>query len=315
MSQETPFFSIAIPAFKISFFEECLQSVLSQTFQDFEVIIINDASPDPLEDIIAKYPDERVIYKKNDVGYGGYHVIDNWMACLKLAKGNYFMCIGDDDRLLPDCLQKYSSLIRQYPNFKIYHAGTQFINENSEIVSIQEPRPPKESVWSIVWHQWFKHRTILIGDYLFQTDFLRNQGGFVWFPYAWGSDSCTVYHIAACGGGIANMQDFAFQYRINNQSISLSRSLNKQKLIACSQAKEWVKNFLANSPSNPNDIFYWKDLCRGFNDYYDSLYKSLITGDIKANHSIKNIVYWLRHGKKYQLSIPSVILCILHGFH
>ena len=308
-----PLFSIAVPAFKINFFEECIQSVLQQTYEDFELIIVNDASPDPLEDIVAKYPDPRIIYKKNDVGYGGYNVVGNWMECLKLAKGKYFMCIGDDDRLLPDCLEKYVALIGQYPEYKLYHAGTQLINEDSQIFNLQEPRPSVESAWSMVWHRWFRRRTTYIGDFLFETDYLKQQGGFIWFPYAWGSDQCTVYKIAACTGGIANMQDYAFQYRCSNKTISNTNSISKVKIDACVQAKAWFKEFLSEPPTDQYDIIYWKVLCNGINDYFDEQYKKLITLDIRANRSVGNILYWIRNAGKYHLSVPSVILCILHG--
>ena len=308
-----PLFSIAIPAFKIDFFEECLQSVLRQSYQDFEVIIVNDASPDPLEDVVSKFDDPRIVYKKNEVGFGGYNVCGNWTECLKLARGKYFMCIGDDDKLLPDCLEKYVELIKQYPDFKIYHAGTQFINEKSEIINYQEPRPIVESAWSMIWHRWFKNRSIIIGDFLFQTAFLKEQGGFVWFPYAWGSDECTAFLIAARGGGIANMQDFGFQYRYNDKSISNSRTIYKEKVEACAQKEEWLKSFLREAPKDPVDLIYWEVSCRGIKDHFGESFKRMITLDIKANHSIGTILYWLKTGKKYQVSVPAVILCILHG--
>lgn len=308
-----PLFSIAIPAFKIDFFEECLQSVLQQSYQDFEVIIVNDASPDPLEDVVSKYDDPRIVYKKNEVGFGGYNVCGNWTECLKLATGKYFMCIGDDDKLLPDCLEKYVELIKQYPDFKIYHAGTQFINEKSEIINLQEPRPKVESAWSMIWHRWFLNRSIIIGDFLFQTAFLKEQGGFIWLPYAWGSDECTAFFIAARGCGIANMQDFAFQYRYNDKSISNSRKYHKEKVAAYYQEKEWIESFLVEEPTDPVDRIYWRVICQGVNDYFGVRYKNQVISDIKANHSIGNILYWIRNGKKYQLSIPSIIVCVLHG--
>ena len=309
----TPYFSIAIPAYKINFFEECLQSVLQQTFQNYEVIIVNDASPDPIEDIVTKYHDERIVYKRNAIGFGGYNVVGNWMECLNLAKGRYFMCIGDDDCLLPDCLAKYVALIKHYPDYKIYHAGTQIIDEKSEVINLQEPRPPLESAWSMIWHRWFKNRTTVIGDFLFDTVYLKDQGGFIWFPYAWGSDDCTATFIASQSGGIVNMQDYAFLYRQSPKTISSSKSIYKEKIDACNQTKAWYQSFLANIPSNSLDIVYWKVVCQGIDNHFEESYKRMITFDMKANRSIRNILYWLRNGKKYHLSIPAVTLCILHG--
>ncbi len=310
-----PLFSIAVPAFKSNFLHDCVQSVLEQSFRDFELIIVNDASPEPLDDIVSEFHDNRIIYKKNAVGYGGYNVVGNWMECLNLAKGKYFMCIGDDDRLLPDCLDKYVALIEQYPNCKLFHAGTQFINEKSEVINLQEPRPPFESAWSMIWHRWFKNRSLVIGDFLFDTEYLKDQGGFVWFPYAWGSDACTAYKIAANSGGMVNMQDFAFQYRHNAKTISNSKSLFKEKILASFQTKEWYKSFLAEAPSDSLDKVYWRVICNGLEDYFGENHKRMIIFDIKADHSLKNLLFWIKNAKKYQLSIPAVMLCILHGLH
>ncbi len=104
---KSPKFSIAIPAYKSSFLQECIQSVLDQSFADFELIIINDNSPNNLEPIINDFSDSRIKYKKLNPGNGGLNVSHTWNQCLQFAQGEFFMCIGDDDRLLPDCLLKY----------------------------------------------------------------------------------------------------------------------------------------------------------------------------------------------------------------
>ena len=48
-------YTIAIPAYKSDFLKECIESILNQTFQDFELIIIDDASPYPIREIISQF--------------------------------------------------------------------------------------------------------------------------------------------------------------------------------------------------------------------------------------------------------------------
>ena len=50
-------YTIAIPAYKSDFLKECIESILNQTFQDFELIIIDDASPYPIREIISQFND------------------------------------------------------------------------------------------------------------------------------------------------------------------------------------------------------------------------------------------------------------------
>ena len=53
-------FSILIPAYKAAFLEECINSCLHQTYSDYEIIIVNDCSPNKLEEIIGKFSDNRI---------------------------------------------------------------------------------------------------------------------------------------------------------------------------------------------------------------------------------------------------------------
>ena len=305
----SPKFSIAVPAFKKSFIKECIDSVLSQTYPDFELIIVDDASPEDLDSVICTYSDPRIIHRKNAVGFGAYNVSKNWDECLKYASGEYFMCIGDDDKLLPDCLEKYVSLIESFPDFPIYHAGTQMIDANSKIISLQEKRPLVESAYSMIWHRWFSSRKTYIGDYLFRTSVLRQMGGFIWFPFAWGSDEQSVYYAASLGK-IANMQSFGFQYRVNNQTITFSRDHYKGKTEAHRLAKQWYGPFLEKEPQDPDDRLYWKFIKDGLDEHFRQLYMQNIKDDICFN-SLKNIRHWIRTRSDYELSMKDILKCYL----
>lgn len=309
----SPTFSIAIPAFKRSFLGECIDSVLSQTYGCFELIIVNDNSPEDLEAILSHYSDSRIIYQKNAIGYGAFDVSKNWNKCLELARGDYFMCIGDDDRLLPDCLEKYLSLIKSYPDCAIYHAGTQLINEDSKIISLQESRPSQESAYSMIWHRWFGSRKTFIGDFLFRTNLLKESGGFIWFPFAWGSDEQTVYFMAS-KGGIANMQDYGFQYRVNRQTISYSRDNYKGKIEAYRLGKKWYADFLKDAPTDPKDQVFWSFIRNGLEAHYLDLYKLVLKDDFCYN-GIHNFHYWQKKRKTYGLSFKDILYCYLIGLN
>lgn len=308
----TPYFSIAIPAFKRAFLKECIQSVLNQTFTDFELIIINDNSPENLEEIIRSFKDPRIIYQKNTVGFGALNISKNWDECLKLARGNFFMCIGDDDKLLPDCLEKYISLINDFPGYNVYHAGTQLIDENSEVIDLQESRPIMESSYSMIWHSWFRARKTYIGDFLFDTESIKKFGGFLWFPYAWGSDEQTIYAIAS-DSGVVNMQNFGFQYRVNSQSISGSKDYYMGKAEAWRLGKEWFKQFLLKEPSDPSDLLYWRLTRKWMDWYFNDRYQSMMKKDFRDNH-LKNYRFWLKNRKRFGLTRRSILFNLALGF-
>ena len=203
-------FTIAIPAFKSKFLGEAIESCLSQTYGNFEVVIVDDASPENLKSVVDRYHDDRIRFYRNEKNCGAVDVVDNWNICLSYAKGDYIICMGDDDRLLPCCLDEYLKLMEKYPGLGVYHAWTEIIDEDSVMFDLQQPRPEWESALSVAWNRWNGRNRQYIGDFCYEVERLRKDGGFFKLPMAWGRDDiCAVR--AAVGGGIAHTQRVCFQ--------------------------------------------------------------------------------------------------------
>ena len=108
-------FSVLIPAYKRKYLKEAIDSILLQTYCHFELIIVDDASPEDIKSVIAEYHDDRIRYFRNEKNCGAINVVDNWNICLAYTQGDYVICMGDDDRMLPCCLEEYCNLIEKYP--------------------------------------------------------------------------------------------------------------------------------------------------------------------------------------------------------
>ena len=239
-------FSVTIPAYKAQYLKEAIESVTRQTYTDWELIIVDDCSPEDLYTIVEPYlADKRIRYYRNEKNCGAVNVVDNWNICLNYCTGDYVICMGDDDRLLPQCLEEYKRLIGQYPDLNVYHCRTEIINEHGEIVNLQEPRPHWESVLSFLWNRWDQRNKQYIGDFCYNTNYLKNAGGYYKLPLAWGSDDITAV-LAAKEKGIANTETFCFQYRENQQTISSSISNIKIKIEARVSQLNWFTSFLTD---------------------------------------------------------------------
>ena len=231
-------FSIAIPAYKANFLEEAIKSCLSQTYKNFELVIVDDFSPEDLKSIVAPFlSDERVRYYRNEKNFGAVDVVDNWNRALSFCTGQYVICMGDDDRLMPCCLEEYAKLIEKYPGTKAFHAWSQIIDEKGNVTSLLESRPEWESAISFLWRRWGRGCEQFIGDFCFDIEELRRQNGFFKQPLAWASDDISSFR-AAMVNGIANTQTFCFQYRVNSLTISNSGNMDI-KLKAKKMEKEW----------------------------------------------------------------------------
>lgn len=291
-------FSITVPAYKARFFKECIESVLAQTYSNYELIIVNDDSPEDLDGIVSSFDDPRIRYYKNDKGFGGYYLVQNWNKCLDYCTGDYMICMGDDDKLLPCCLEEYVKLIKQIPGLNVYHAWTQIIDSKSNVVTMTPDRGLLESCYSIMWHR-VQGRRQFIGDYLFSVRNLREMGGFYFLPYAWGSDDITVWR-AAEKGGIANGQVPMFQFRISGLQIS-NTPHSEDKMKAVDLRNRWMWEFLEKEPDGEIDKIYHHDLVNGL---LDSDLKNhqcdLIERDLRAFGN-NRLDYWIEHREEYRI--------------
>ncbi len=112
-----PFFSIIIPVYnKEKFIEKTLQSVLNQTFTDFEVIVINDGSNDDSESKILKHQDNRINYfaKKNE----GVAVARNFG--ISKTSGSFICFLDADDYWYSDFLSTMKSYIDKLSTQKVF---------------------------------------------------------------------------------------------------------------------------------------------------------------------------------------------------
>ncbi len=102
--------SIIVPVYKTeAYLRKCLDSITQQTYQDFEVILVDDGSPDKCGEICDQYPDKRfrVIHKQN----GGLSDARN--AGIRIAKGDYITFVDSDDWVEPTLLEVLMDGIQQ----------------------------------------------------------------------------------------------------------------------------------------------------------------------------------------------------------
>jgi glycosyltransferase involved in cell wall biosynthesis len=303
---EITLFSITIPAYKEKFLKETIDSVLAQTYQNYELIIVNDASPYNLDCIIAQYSDSRIHYFKNEKNCGAKDVVDNWNICLSHAKGDYLICMGDDDKLIPCCLQVYADMIEKHPNVDLFHTRTEIIDEESNYICTLEERPEWESVYSLMYNYY----NSFIGDWLFKTETLKKNRGFYKLPYGWSSDYISAF-IAASNHGVVNINEPGFQYRGNALSISHDLTCIEEKINAVHSSIDWCLAFIADKhPDNVEDQRLIKLIKQSSLDSAIQGIEDMIEFDIRKGLWRRGW-FWFTHRKKHQISLLQYVRCVL----
>lgn len=301
-------FSIGIPAFKARFLYDCIASVLGQTYTDFELIIVNDASPEDVEGVVNNFSDKRIRYYVNEKNYGAENVVDNWNKCLSYALGDYFVLMGDDDLMMPNYMYEFSKLIDRYPNVNVFHCRTKEIDENSNFRTIHQNLPEWESVFDLMLNRLARNRGTFISDFVYKTKHLRNNGGFYKLPLAWASDDITSY-IAAKDNGIIHTNECLFCYRRHSRSITSAGAVLK-KLEAIVLEKEWYFQFLSECEARGTTEQEVKNVLISLLNQCISKRQALAIGLITKGPKLRMFLSLVVKRTKLGLSIKTLIYSI-----
>lgn len=132
----TPKISVCIPNYNYGrYITEAIESVLCQTFEDFELVIVDNCSNDNSIDIIKKFStsDSRLkcFFNKQNVG-----MANNWNLCLNYARGEYIKILCADDLLMPSYLENTIDAFMNHPSAVMVSCARSITNEYLERIMV-----------------------------------------------------------------------------------------------------------------------------------------------------------------------------------
>src|SRR5215207_6745619 len=128
-----PSVSVIIPAYNHEkFVAECIQSVLNQTFQDFEIIITDDASTDRTVEIIESFDDSRIKLFKHSKNQGVSIAANN---CILHAGGRYIAWLSTDDAWYPEKLEIQVRYLDEHPEIGGAFGKAAWIDESGNLIT------------------------------------------------------------------------------------------------------------------------------------------------------------------------------------
>lgn len=300
-------FSVVIPSYKKRYLAEAVDSVISQTCGDWELIVVNDCSPEDLDAVVKpRLGDSRIRYCVNERNFGAERLCENWNECLRHCTGDYVICMGDDDRLAPCCLEEYRKLILKYPQVDILHAQTDIIDEHGDVCELMEPRYEHETALQLIYYRWAGlGRQQFIGDFCYKREALVRRGGFYDLPFAWGSDDISAV-MAATDHGIANTEKVCFQYRKNRFSISADTN-NRRKADALIMQWRWYKAYFEGYKTSTNrDALTLRLLKDMMPTHFMFHINDMMRKDLRIGKS--HVFYWLSNRKHYNTTIRNILI-------
>jgi glycosyltransferase involved in cell wall biosynthesis len=125
--------SVCVPAFKAErFIAATIESVLAQTSEGWELVVVDDASPDGTYEIARRYADDpRIRVARNDTNLGP---VGNWNHVVAEARGRYVKVLCSDDILYPTCLARQAEALAAHPTAGMVASRRDIIDGDGRVV-------------------------------------------------------------------------------------------------------------------------------------------------------------------------------------
>lgn len=217
----TPLVSIIIPVYNVEqYIYQCLDSVLGQTYNNLEIIIVNDGSSDECPRICDEYAlkDSRisVIHQKN----GGLSVARN--AALAVARGKYIAFVDSDDSVDPHWIEHSVKVLEQNHLSAVIFAAKlmnehgHFIGERFKVYDVYTEISGQQAFEKVITDE--------IGSQVWKAVYDRRCWDNVWFPDGLFYEDLFVTHkvYARMTNNVAFLPEPLYNYRLNTNGISLS---------------------------------------------------------------------------------------------
>lgn len=227
--------SVVMPVYNAApFLKEAVDSLLMQSFLDFELIVVEDASTDHSLEILDTYRDSRILVLKNEVNRGNYPSRNIGMS---VAKGKYICVMDADDIALPHRLAVQFQFMETHPEILACGSAYQVIGSNEMYRSVQNYESIQEA---LLLDNCFLHPSLC-----FRTSVLKKIGMYN-EDYIYASDYDFLCKMALVGP-IVNLPDILMKYRWHNGQITQAHRLEQIKyanIIRRNYQKRMIQRFL-----------------------------------------------------------------------
>lgn len=242
--------TVLLPVFNAEkYLKEAIDSILNQTFSDFEFLIIDDGSTDNSKGIILSYKDTRIRFLANSNNMGLIYTLNRG---LDEARGRYIARMDADDISLPERLMKQHSFLFKNPDYSLVGCSAYLIDEHSKGIG-QMFRP--YNFETIVGNIFF-FNPIIHPSTLFDKEFIQTIGGYN-INAIHAEDYDLWFRILKAGGKMYCLDDMLLNHREHKNSIE-NKFFDLQQETVITLLKKYIKEILDTTASKTNIDRYLK---------------------------------------------------------
>lgn len=243
-----PKVSVVMPAYNAEkYIGEAIDSILNQTFTDFEFIIINDGSTDRTEEIIQSYSDSRIVYLRNEQNRG---ISDTLNRGLDTANGEYIARMDSDDISLSERLSKQVKYMDKHLEIGVLGVATiefgEGIKKEEKQYCISDPKDAKAGLF---FSTCLAHPTVMIRASVLNKNKLRYESAYdgmedylLWWKIAHYTELCVL-------------DEALFKYRIHQKQVT--QNVNAEVIRKIKNFEELrLREFGIVPTERERDLFY-----------------------------------------------------------
>ncbi|MBF0699721.1 glycosyltransferase family 2 protein [Streptococcus danieliae] len=272
-----PFLTIVVPVYQVEkYLERCVDSILNQNYQDYEIILVDDGSTDRSPEICDEYAEKfeqiQVVHKKN----GGMSEARN--TGTTLAKGKYVYFIDSDDWLDSSCFEQVIPLVED-GNYDLVCFGRQFVKSEDEALrQVAEPEIRSvtgyDAYLEMMDQGWV---TGFVTDKIYKVSLFRENN--IEFPIGrYYEDLGVLYRILLNSNQVLLTNQVFYHYFLDNPN-SITASWNQKKVqdmlefYKDAHHSEIVLDNLQESDQHIADVYYVNGLIHVLSSIYKSGYE------------------------------------------
>ena len=219
---KTPVISVLMPVYNAErYLQESIESILNQTYTDFEFIIINDGSTDKSKKIILSYEDPRVLYIENPVNQGYLFSLNKG---IDIAKGKYIARMDADDLSMPGRFEKQINFLESHNDIVLVGSSATIINESNQ----------EKKVTNVLLSSDLIFAQLFFENPFFHSSVMGRAGVFREFKYDFNYYLAEDYYLwsqIAMKYKLANLSEPLIKYRVHNESITIQKNEQQQACV------------------------------------------------------------------------------------
>lgn len=237
---------------------QSIQSVLKQTYTDFNLFILDNCSTDETESVVRNFKDDRIRYIRHKKNLG---VIGNMNYAYKNATSEYFMILHDDDTAESTLLEKEVMVLENHKEFEIVSCKTNTMNEAGDITKCNIENKGDIRTYSggeyfctyLKEQLYIAHMTIL-----YRTKFIQSNNIFLDENAGASADAVLWFEIERKGGTIAIINECLLNYRVYKEQQHKINHVSMMGDLFCYLKRDRYYSSILNNHKKEQCIFYRK---------------------------------------------------------